>query len=96
MPDQQYGITNIDAQKVKYLVEDDKKNLDARSFIESRCSLANLLPTREKVMFRLYYECNLSFKEIGLVFEIEPENVSRRLDRINRMLDNISRDVQRE
>jgi len=95
MPEE-YGIVSIDCQKVKCLVEDDKKNLDARSFIESRCLLANLLPSREKVLFRLYYECNLSLKEIGLVFEIEPENVARRLDRINRMLDNISRDVQRE
>ena len=95
MPEED-GVVSIDCQKIKCLVEDDKKNLDARSFIESRCLLANLLPSREKVLFRLYYECNLSLKEIGLVFEIEPENVARRLDRINRMLDKISRDVQRE
>jgi len=91
-----YGVEDVSYQNIASLVNEDKKNCDARSFIEQRCVLADLLPVRERVMFRLYYECNLSFKEIGLVFEIEPENVSRRLDRINRMLDKISRDVQRE
>ena len=91
-----YGAENVGYQNLACLVNEDKKNCDARNFIEQRCVLADLLPVRERVMFRLYYEHNLSFKEIGLVFEIEPENISRRLDRINRMLDNISRDVQRK
>jgi DNA-directed RNA polymerase specialized sigma subunit len=91
-----YGVENVSYQNIASLVNEDKKNCDARSFIEQRCVLADLLPVRERVMFRLYYEWNLSFKDIGLVFGILPENIARRLDRINQMLDNISRDVQRE
>jgi len=90
----QYGVENAHCQAVACLVEDDKKNNDARSFIESRCLLANLLPVRDKVLFRLYYECNLTLEDIGQVFEIDYRNVVRRLDRINRTLDSICRDVK--
>jgi len=44
----------------------------------------------------MYYEMDMSFKEIGEVFNIFPENVSRRMDTINRVLDHLTSDVQGE
>ena len=95
MPEED-GVVSIDCQRIKCLVEDDKKNIEARNFIERRCALANLLPLRQRAIFKMYYEMDMSFKEIGEVFNIFPENVSRRMDTINRVLDHLTSDVQGE
>lgn len=79
------GLEHLDAKS-------QENRIRIRQLIVEKCELAKKLPTRQRVMFLMYYDHGHTIKEIADLCGITEGQVTRRLDGIAEKINNMSGD----
>jgi RNA polymerase sigma factor (sigma-70 family) len=82
------GLDHLDAK-----VQENRIRI--RQLIAEKCEFAKKLPTRQRVMFLMYYDHGHTIEEIANLCNLTEGQVSRRLDGIAEKINNMSGDEEK-